>query len=229
LAHLVGETPEALADKLGVPGAIPPPPPTLPTGLPSELLRHRPDVREAERKLAASNAQIGEQIANLYPKLELIGLASFATNSIGNLFSADNFASAAVGMATQPIFDGGRRHASVRVAREETVQSALAYRGAILVALRDVEDALARYNAEETRRVALARSLEAARGSLKIAEDQYRTGFVTFINVYQAQIAIFNAQDQLTQSDGQIVTNLVAIYKALGGGWTERAAAAEPR
>jgi multidrug efflux system outer membrane protein len=225
LGVLIGEAPEALETQLGVPDAIPPPPPTLPTGLPSELLRRRPDVREAERKLAASNAQIGEQIANLYPKLELIGLASFATSSIGNLFSADNFASAAVGMATQPIFDGGRRHASIRVAREETVQAALAYRSAVLVALRDVEDALARYNAEETRRAALARSLTAARGSLSIAEDQYRTGFVTFINVYQAQIAVFNAQDQLTQSDGQIATDLVAIYKALGGGWREAKAA----
>jgi multidrug efflux system outer membrane protein len=221
LGVLVGETPEALAAHLGLPGALPPPPPTLPTGLPSELLRRRPDVREAERRLAASNAQVGEQIANLYPKLELIGLASFATNSIGNLFSADNFASAAVGMATQPLFDGGRRHASVRVAQEETKQAALAYRGAVLVALRDVEDALARYKAEETRRSALARSVTAAQGSLTIAQDQYRTGFVTFINVYQAQITLFNAQDQLTQSDGQIVTDLVAIYKALGGGWAE--------
>ncbi len=221
LGVLVGETPEALTTQLGVPGALPPPPPSLPTGLPSELLRRRPDVREAERKLAASNARIGEQIANLYPKLELIGLASFASSSIGNLLSADNFASAAVGMASQPIFDAGRRHASVRVAREETTQAALAYRAAILVALRDVEDALARYTAEETRRTNLVSSLAAAQGSLKIAEDQYRTGFVTFINVYQAQIAVFNAQDQLTQSDGQIVTDLVAIYKALGGGWSE--------
>jgi NodT family efflux transporter outer membrane factor (OMF) lipoprotein len=221
LGVLVGETPEALAAQLGVPGAIPPPPPALPTGLPSELLRRRPDVREAERRLAASNAQIGEQIANLYPKLELIGLASFASSSIGNLFSADNLASAAVAMATQPIFDAGRRHASVRVAREETIQAALAYRGAVLAALRDVEDGLARYKAEETRRVAFVQSVTAAQGSLKIAEDQYRAGFVTFVNVYQAQIALFNAQDQLTQSDGQIVTDLVAIYKALGGGWTE--------
>ena len=221
LGVLIGEPPEALAAQLGVPGAIPPPPPTLPTGLPSELLRRRPDVREAERRLAASNARIGEQIANLYPKLELIGLASFASNSIGDLLSADNFASAAVGMASQPIFDAGRRRASVRVAQEETVQAALAYRSAVLVALRDVEDALARYKAEETRRQALARAVTAAQGSLSIAQDQYRTGFVTFINVYQAQITLFNAQDQLTQSDGQIATDLVSIYKALGGGWTE--------
>jgi multidrug efflux system outer membrane protein len=124
-------------------------------------------------------------------------------------------------MATQPVFDGGRRHASVRVAREETVQAALGYRSAVLVALSNVEDALARYRAEETRRAALTRSVAAAQGSLAIAEDQYRTGFVTFINVYQAQITLFNAQDQLTQSDGDIATDLVAIYKALGGGWSE--------
>jgi multidrug efflux system outer membrane protein len=91
----------------------------------------------------------------------------------------------------------------------------------VLVALSNVEDALARYRAEETRRAALTRSVAAAQGSLAIAEDQYRTGFVTFINVYQAQITLFNAQDQLTQSDGDIATDLVAIYKALGGGWSE--------
>ena len=221
LGVLIGQPPETLATQLGVRGATPPPPPTLPTGLPSELLRRRPDVREAERRLAASNAQIGQQIANLYPKLELIGLASFASTSIGDVFSAQNLASAAVGMATQPILDGGRRHASVRVAREQTIQAAMAYRGAVLVALRDVEDALARYRAEESRRDALARSVSAAKGSLSIAEDQYRTGFVTFINVLQAQITVFNAQDQLAQSDGQVVTDLVAIYKALGGGWSE--------
>ncbi len=186
LGVLIGRSPEDLAPVLAVNGALPASPPTLPTGLPSELLRRRPDIREAERRLAASTARIGVQTANLYPRLNLIGLGSFAGNSPGSLFSSQNLSSIALGMATQPIFDAGRNRASLRAAREEATQSALTYRNAILAALRDVEDALARFRSEEARLISLRQSVTAARGSLGIAQDQYRTGFVSFINVYQA-------------------------------------------
>jgi NodT family efflux transporter outer membrane factor (OMF) lipoprotein len=221
LAILMGEPPEGLAAELGAnAAALPAPPPTLPVGLPSELLRRRPDIREAERRLAAANAGIGVQVASLYPKLDLIGLAAFAGTSLGDLFSIRNLSSAALAMASQPVFDAGRRRASVGIAREETVQASLAYQAAVLGALRDVEDALARYRSEETRREALERYLVAASNSLTIAQDQYRTGFVTFINVLQAQNAVLGARDQLAQSDAQVLADLVAIYKALGGGWS---------
>jgi multidrug efflux system outer membrane protein len=217
---LLGQPPEALTKRLAATGAaLPPPPPTLPTGLPSELLRRRPDIREAERKLAASNAEIGVQTANLYPKVNLIGLASFAGMSLDTLFSHQNLTSVGVGMASVPIFDAGRTRASIRVAREENHQAEIAYETTVLVALREVEDDLARYTAEESRRTSLARSVAAARNSLTIAQDQYRTGFVTFINVLNAENTVLNAEDQLTQSDAQVATDLVAIYKALGGGW----------
>jgi NodT family efflux transporter outer membrane factor (OMF) lipoprotein len=218
---LLGQPPEALTARLAATGAaLPPPPPTLPTGLPSELLRRRPDIRRAERRLAASNAEIGVRTANLYPKVNLIGLASFAGTSLDSLFSHQNLTSIGVAMASVPIFDAGKTRASIRVAREENRQAEIAYQTAILIALRDVEDALARYSAEETRRTSLAQSVVAAQGSLKIAQDQYRTGFVTFINVLTAENTLLNAEDQLTQSDAQVATDLVAIYKALGGGWT---------
>jgi outer membrane protein TolC len=199
---------------------MPPPPPSLPTGLPSDLLRRRPDLREAERRVAASSAQIGVAVADRFPKLNLIGLASFAGTSIDRLFSSQDFATAAVGMGSAPLFDAGRRGAAAGVAREQNVQASLAYRKAVLGAIRDVEDALARYGSEETRREALARSVDAAKSSLSISQDQYKTGFVTFINVLQAENALLNAEDQLTQSDAQVLTDLVAIYKALGGGWS---------
>jgi NodT family efflux transporter outer membrane factor (OMF) lipoprotein len=207
LGVLLGEPPEALTGELTASGAIPPPPPTLPLGLPSELLRRRPDVREAERRLAAANAAIGVQTANLYPQLNLIGLGALS--------------SAAVGMLTQPIFDGGKRRAAVRAAREAREQAFLAYKTAVLGALRDVEDALARYENEETRRTSLAQAVSAAKGSLQIAQDQYRTGFQPFTDVLQSENALLNAEDQLTQSDASVATDLVAVYKALGGGWTD--------
>jgi NodT family efflux transporter outer membrane factor (OMF) lipoprotein len=221
IAVLLGELPETLARELeSTPAPIPPPPPGLPPGLPSELLQRRPDLREAERRVAAANAEIGVAQAARFPKLNLIGLASFASTSADELFSSRSFATAGVGMASAPLFDAGKLRASVEVAKEQELQATLAYRTAVLGAFRDVEDALARYHAEETRRQALARSVDAAQNSLTIAQDQYQTGFVAFINVLQAENALSNAQDQLTQSDAQVLTDLVALYKALGGGWS---------
>ena len=220
LGVLLGETPEALAQRLGHAAALPPAPPALPPGLPSELLRRRPDVREAERRLAASNAQIGEQLASLYPKFDLIAFPAFASTSVDQLFSSKSLLGAAVGMLTEPLFDAGRRHASVDIAKEETAQAALAYRKAVLGALRDVEDSLSRYRFDQQRHAALARAVAATRNSLSIARDQYKTGFVTFITVLQSQYALLSLQDQLAESDAQLLTDLVALYKALGGGWS---------
>ena len=221
LGVLIGESPEALTAELAPTGAaLPPPPPTLPVGLPSELLRRRPDIRQAERRLAASNAQIGVATAALYPKLNLYLLPSFASMSLGDLFSSQSLTALGLGTLSQPIFDAGKNRAAVGAAREENSQALLAYKIAVLSALRDVEDALARYRSEESRRESLSAAVAAAQGSLAIAQDQYRTGFVTFINVLQAQNALLAARDQLTQSQAQEATDLVAIYKALGGGWS---------
>ncbi len=221
LGVLVGQAPEYLAATLAPTTALPGTPPSLPLGLPSDLLRRRPDVREAERRLAAANAEIGVQTANLYPKLNLLALANFSGMDLGSLFSRSNLASAAAGMATAPIFDAGKTRANIAIAREEAVQARLAYETTILNALRDVEDALARHSAESVRVGELAASVDAARNSLAIAQDQYRTGLVTFINVLQAENTLLNAEDQLVQSRAQIATDLGAIYKALGGGWAE--------
>ena len=221
LGVLLGETPEALETELAAtPPALPPPPPTLPTGLPSELLTRRPDIRKAERKLAASNAEIGVQTANFYPKLNLTGLGAFASMTPGNLFTAEHLASIGLAQVSQPIFEGGRLKASVREAREKNVQATNAYRSAVLSALRDVEDALARFKADEDRRRSLAQAVTAATNSRQIAQDQYSAGLVTFVNVLQSEYAVLNAEDQLTQADGQSLTDVVALYKALGGGWS---------
>jgi NodT family efflux transporter outer membrane factor (OMF) lipoprotein len=220
LGILLDVTPESLAGELAPTGsAIPPPPPTLPVGLPSELLRRRPDIREAERRLAAANAEIGVKTAALYPKLNLIALPTFASQSPGDLFSASSLSFLALGMGSETLLDAGRNRAAVNVAKEERTQAFFAYRNTVLGALRDVEDALARYRSEETRRQHLALEVTAIKASLVIAQDQYRTGFVTFINVLQAENALLNAEDQLTQSNALVLTDLIAVYKALGGGW----------
>jgi len=221
IAVLLGEAPEVVEQSLAaLPTPLPSPPPGLPLGLPSDLLRRRPDLREAERRLAAANAEIGVQTAQLYPQINLLGLASFAGMSLDSLFSHENMTSVGVGMATQKLFDGGKTRAQIAAAREEKMQAELAYHKAVLVAFEDVENGLTRFRREDDRRASLVRSLSSAQTQLAIAEAQYQTGFVTFINVLQAQNALLNAQDQLAQSDAQVATNLVSIYKALGGGWS---------
>jgi NodT family efflux transporter outer membrane factor (OMF) lipoprotein len=226
LGVLIGQPPETLGETLRPTASpLPPAPPTLPVGLPSELLRRRPDIRQAERKLAAASAQIGVQEANLYPKLNLIGLASFAGMSVDTLFSRDNLSSVGVGMLSEPVFNAGRTRAQIRVAKEEDAQALLAYRTSVLGAFRDVEDALARFKADDVRRGSLANSVTASQNSLTIAQDQYRVGLVSFLNVLQAENAVLSSQDQLTQADAQTLSDLVSLYKALGGGWSPQASA----
>ena len=221
IAILLAETPETVEQGLAPFAApLPPAPPQLPIGLPSDLMRRRPDLREAERRVAAANAQIGVQEAELYPKVNLLGLGSFAGMSLDTLFSHQNLQSVGLGMGALPVFNGGRTRAQIDAAKEEKIQADIAYRKAVLGAFRDVEDGLARLRSEDERQAELVRSLTSAENQLKIAEDQYKTGFVTFIEVLQAQNAQLNAQDQLAQSDAQVLSALVSVYKALGGGWS---------
>jgi NodT family efflux transporter outer membrane factor (OMF) lipoprotein len=221
LGVLLGESPGALESELGATsGSLPQAPPLLPVGLPSELLLRRPDIRQAERHLAAASAGVGVKTAILYPRLNLYAVATFAGMSVSDLFSHQNILLAGLGMASEPILDAGKNRAVVGQAQEQRQQAELAYRLAVLGALRDVADALARHRAEESRSQLLGRAVEAAQGTVRIAQDQYLTGFVPFINVLQAQAALLAAQDQLTQSQAQVMTDLVAIYKALGGGWS---------
>jgi multidrug efflux system outer membrane protein len=221
LGVLIGQSPETLTRELAANGpTLPPPPMTLPTGLPSELLLRRPDLRAAERRLAATNAQIGVQTANLYPKLNLLGLASFASPKLESLLATQNISTVGVGMIQAPLFEGGRVRAMIEETKAEREQAYQAYRSAVLGAFREVEDALDRFKAEDDRRAHLTDAVGAAERKLKIAQDQYGAGTVTFLNVLQAENALLNSRDQLVQSDPQALTDLTALYKALGGGWS---------
>jgi NodT family efflux transporter outer membrane factor (OMF) lipoprotein len=221
LGVLLGEQPEALSEELAASAPTPGVPASLPVGLPSDLLRRRPDVREAERQLAAATAEVGVAVANLYPTFDLIGLASLSADSLGHLFSDPGLTTGAVGLIQWPIFQGGRVRASIAANEEKRTQAYLAYRKAVLVAVRDVEDALARYGAEQQHNVALRDGEKAARAALAIASDQYGHGVVNGLNVLSAQKAFLRAQEQRAQSDGALAQALASLYKALGGGWSE--------
>ncbi len=220
---LLAQSPEAMTQELQTAQPIPVTPPDLPTALPADLLRRRPDIREAERKLAAATANEGVAIADLYPKLDLLGGATFVSGGLSSLLTSRSFGTLGVASVTWPIFEGGRIHANIRASKEAELQAYFAWQKAVLGALRDVEDALARYADEKQHEVALADSEQAAASSETIARQQYVAGLVTFVNVLTAETTLLSARDQLIQSRAALAENLATIYKALGGGWDEAA------
>jgi NodT family efflux transporter outer membrane factor (OMF) lipoprotein len=221
LSVLLGKDPDALDGQLSAATPLPSAPSELPVGLPSDLLLRRPDVRRAERQLAAATAGIGVQVANLYPKFNILAVApAFASTSTDHLFDAGNAASLGAGMISWPIFQGGRIRAGIRSAKASADEAYLSYQQTILSALQNVEDDLARYAADQRRIIALKKSTDAAANSLNIARQQYQVGLVTYINILQAQETLLNDQTQLTQANAQLVQDMASIYTALGGGWS---------
>ncbi len=221
IAVLLGQAPETMEVELDTSGPLPTPPLTLPVGLPSDLLRRRPDIREAERQLAAATAGVGVQVANLYPKFNVMAFGpAFASTTTNHLFDLNNAASLGYGMIQWPIFEGGRVRAGIRSARAQADQAYLTYQQTILSALQNVEDALARYKSEQQRIKPLEASLKAAQSSLVIAREQYAIGLVTYLNILQAQATELNAENQLTQANAALCQDLASLYTAVGGGWS---------
>lgn len=221
LGVLTGEPPEALSAELTPAAATPAVPPVAPVGLPSELLRRRPDVLRAERNLAAATADIGVATGALYPQINLTGSADLISESLRTLLSAGSIQTAATAMVVQTIFNAGKTRANIRATREARLEAYDAYQQTVLTALKEVEDALARYAGEQRRNQQLRASEEAAENAYSVASDRWRSGLTNFIDVLAAEGAVFNAQDLLAQSDGALGQDLVSLYKALGGGWPE--------
>ena len=221
LAVLVGEQPETLIGELSVVHPLPPVPPEVPPGLPVDLIRRRPDVRAAERQLAAATADIGVAVADLYPKISLTATPQLATAWLGGFFLGKSFQLTAAGSASFPILDFGRRHAEVDIRREQREQAYIAWRQAVLGALRDVEDALVRVDAERQSNGELRGGVTDADRSLGTVQAQYRVGLSDYTPVLESQQQLLQAQNGLAQSDVRLRTDMASLYKALGGGWAE--------
>ena len=218
LAELVGRKPNDLDRLLLSPRPIPFAPPRVIAELPSELLRRRPDVRFAERQLAAATAQVGVATADLYPKLNLSGFLGFQNNDPTNFTLLGK--SWSIGSTlTSPIFNWGRNMANLEGKEAGQRQVLLAYRTAVLNAFREVEDALAEYATEQQRLESLQQAFEADQLAVNLARERYLRGLESFLTVLVAQRALLTTQSQLANSYGLVSTNLVAVYKALGGGW----------
>ena len=221
IAVLMGQQPGTLDAELDATAPVPPIPPRLPVGLPSDLLRARPDIRTAERKLAQATAEIGVATADLYPKFNLLGAITTASTGIGGLFNSSSITEAGLGGISWPIFHGGQIHANIRTKEEEEKQAYYAYQKAVLGGIQNAEDALVRYETEQQRFVALDGGAKTAAQSTALALQQYRTGLVTYTSVLQAQSTQLTAEDNRAQSQAALTADLVSLYKALGGGWKE--------
>ncbi len=220
LGVLLGSEPDTLAAELADPSPLPVIPAEVPVGLPSELLARRPDIRRAEDQLAAATARIGEARADFFPRFSLTGAAGRESTQLhllalgtGNLFSFGPSVSL-------PVFTAGRIRANVKVQEARATQAEVAYRAAVLTALEETENALLSYSGEQEHSNRLERAIAADHTALELAREQYRAGLADFLTVLDAERALAGNEDQLAQSRTAVVTRLVSLYKALGGGWS---------
>ena len=216
---LLGQSPGTLMAELSQQAPIPSIPPEVPVGLPSDLLRRRPDIQQAERQLAAATARIGVATADLFPKFSLTGLGGFESTSASDWFNPDSrFWS--VGPTVQwRIFDAGRIRANIRVQDARQEQALAAYERTVLTSFEEVENSLVAYAKEQIRRRSLEDAVKSSQDSLHLANQLYSNGLVSFINVLDAERSVYLAEDALADSNRFVTQNLIGLYKALGGGW----------
>lgn len=217
LAILTGEAPGAASYLVEEPGTIPRAPEGLAVGIPADTLRQRPDVRSAERSLAAATARIGVAEARLYPALRIGGDLSTSAATPGGLFDlvTGNF----FGTLGQLIFDGGRSRAQLRASEAAAEGALAAYRKAVLVAIEDTENGLAATAAGKAREQAFEVALEAASNSAILARSQYRSGLTDFRTLLDAERALLAAREGLLGARAERAQAAVQLYRALGGGW----------
>lgn len=219
LSVLLGSEPGTLIAELDGAGSIPNVPTVVPVGVPSELLRRRPDVRRAERDLAAATSRIGVATADLFPRFSLTGSFGLQSDKIADLGDASSrFWS--VGPAVRwPILDWNKIRSNIRVQEARADQALVRYEQSLLTSFEDVENALVNYSREQVRRASLADSVAASRRALELSQQLYSTGLADFQRVLDSQRTLFAAEDQLVDSERQVGSNYVALCKALGGGW----------
>jgi multidrug efflux system outer membrane protein len=194
--------------------------PTVPAGLPSELLIRRPDIREAEQQLAASNALIEAARAEFFPRITLTALFGFASASLGSLFSGPAHTWSFTGDVAGPIYTGGGLDAALDQAVARRNQSLFSYEQAVQNAFRDVDDSLSSIRTSRESRETLERSVAALHRSVDVATDRYENGYSDYLTVLDAERSLFSAELQLTSARGDYQRSLTSLYRALGGDWT---------
>lgn len=219
LSILVGKPPAALLQELQAPAPIPVPPATIPVGLPSDLLTRRPDIRRAEADLHAATARVGIAVADQFPRITLTAAIGTQSGDISDFVGlATKYWSVGAG-AIWPLFRGGAIQSNIELQKAGVEEAVAAYRQQVLVAFKEVEVAMVRFTQEQSRRAALGRTVAANKDALGLATELYTAGRTDFLNVLAVQRALLDSQEALAASDRAVADNLIALYKALGGGW----------
>lgn len=219
LASLLGREPGSIDQRVSVAQAVPAPPSTIGTGLPSEVARRRPDIRGAEARLRAATADVGIAVADFYPRITFTGGFLNEALNAGDLgeWGARQWH---VGPALYlPIFEGGRRRAVLELRELQQQQAAVEYQRTVLDAWHEIDNALSAYAAEQHRRRELEQAVTASRDAYELAQLRYEHGMTSFLVALDAQRTMLQAEQAYSDSTTAVSTRLVALYKALGGGW----------
>jgi NodT family efflux transporter outer membrane factor (OMF) lipoprotein len=216
---LLGDAPRALEAELRRPQIVPRVPRRVPVGLPGTLVRRRPDVREAEAKLHEATAETGVAVANFYPDVTLNGAVGVESLSLSNLFSPASTTFAVGPAISLPIFEGGRLRSTLTLRESQQREAVILFQKTVLRAWKEVDDALMAYREAQRRRADIARAVTENQAALQAARQRYSEGAIDFLNVLSSQAQLLQSENDLADSDTQIATDLVNLYRALGGGW----------
>jgi NodT family efflux transporter outer membrane factor (OMF) lipoprotein len=219
LSVLTGSVPGSLEEILGDRRPLPVPKAARLTGIPADSLRQRPDIKAAERRLASALARVKSAEADRFPRFYLSGSIGLESLTGGSLFSKDSFGFSFGPRITLPIFHGRAIKNNIEVQKERAEQLLAAYEGTVLAAAAEVRDALAASAQEMERNASLRSGAASARAALDVAKDKYNNGLTDFSNVITSQQALLALEEAIAISDGQMTSNAVRVYKAMGGGW----------
>jgi NodT family efflux transporter outer membrane factor (OMF) lipoprotein len=216
---LLGVTPDGLPTALTMPSPLPVTPPVVPVGLPADLLRRRPDVREAEASLHEATAQTGVAMAQFFPDISLTGSVSLQALQFKNLNELAAITYAIGPNISIPIFEGGQLRGQLKLRQAQQQEAAINYAKTVLTAFTQVNAALSAYTEEHATQQALAEDVKQGQIALGLAQDQYKQGLADYLTVLNAQESYLSAQQNQAQSAQRLATDLVTLYQALGGGW----------
>lgn len=219
LAVLTGHAPGTLDSQLASAAPLPALPADVAVGDPAALLKNRPDIRAAERRLASSNAQIGEHIADYFPKITLMGSLSYAAGDPGHLFRKENFSWMGIPYLQWNLFDFGRTAGAVREARASRDEAEARYTGTVLAALQDANSSLSRYGHQREHLVALQNVAASATHSAELMQQRYAAGVASRIDLLDAQRNAIDANQNVIAAQAELLDDFVSLQKSLGLGW----------
>ena len=223
---LFGQPPGTLHARLAASANLPTVPEGLAVGIPADTLRQRPDVRAAERRLAAETARVGVAEAARYPSFGLSGSIGVEALSVGALDDGGATVSSLIGGITAPIFEAGRLRSQVEIQDAVREQAQVSYEQAVLVALQDVENALVALSRNQTRDEALTGAVGSARIASRLAQERYSAGLVDFQSVLETDRTVLAVEESLARTRADGVLAVISLYKSLGGGWSPSSASA---